>query len=82
MNFHFSKEEKLKQLAQTRKRAILWSVQQQTSLALRKSSSKRQIKSTLTVQHTTNRETLPLSTETFYTPISLSDTQTHNIQAI
>ena len=82
MYSHLSKEEKLKQLAQDRKRAIIWSVQQQISSALRKSSSKRQTKSTPTVQHRTNRETLPFSTETIYTPISLSDNQTHAIQAI
>ena len=82
MYSHLLKREKLRRLAQARKRAILWSAQQQRKAAFNKSSSKRQASLTSTFLSRTNKETLPLSTILFYTPIPLSPNSTTTVKAI
>ena len=83
MYSHLSKKEKLKQLAQARKRVLLWSVPEQTKASLKKSASQRPSKSTPTVSQRTKRETFPSSTTNrFYTPVSLSDNNINTIQAL
>ena len=89
MYSHLSKREKKKKLAQARKRAIIWSAQQQTLANLRNTTSNQSNKAQSTTTHQTsviNREHSlkpPHTPETsFYTPISLSDNNVKTIQAI
>ena len=89
MYSHLSKREKKKKLAKARKRAILWSVQQQTISTLRNTTSNQNkiAQSTTTNQYqTTDREPSlkpPHTPEpSFYTPISLPDNNAKTIQAI
>ena len=84
MYSHLSKKEKRKRLAQARKRALLWSIQQQTVANLRKSSSYQQ-QSTLTHSvQTSKRDNINLKTpEThIHTDLSLPQNKTKTIQSI
>ena len=83
MYSHLTKREKQKKLAQARKRAILWSAQQQTLSALRKSSSPAQPKSSTTgnsmeIQY----ENISDQTPTYSTPIPLKEERTKTVKAI
>ena len=84
MYSHLSKREKLQKLAQARKRAILWSAQEQTRRANRKSSSKAQPKSSSTSknQKLTHSGDSTTNTHSFFTPIPLQEDQTKTIKAI
>ena len=82
MYSHLSKKEKRRRLAQARKRALLWSVQEQTKAAFKKTSSNKPAKSTSTVLPRTYKETLPSSQNNYYTPISLAEDNTNTIKAI
>ena len=82
MYSHLSKREKRRRLAQARNRALMWSVQEQTKAAFKKKSSKKQATSTSTVLPITHRETLPLSPNSYYTPISLTEDNTNTVKAI
>ena len=88
MYSHLSKKEKKKKLTQARERAINWSAQQQTLSKLRNTTSNltKPAQSTTTTKKQTKRYTSFKPPETpdisFYTPISLSDEMTSNIQAI
>ena len=89
MYSHLSTREKKKKLAQARKRAIIWSAQQQTIANLRNTISNQ----TKKAQSTTTNQTPIFTREhslkpphtpepSFYTPISLSDNNVKTIQAI
>ena len=86
MYSNLTKGEKKKKLAQARKRAILWSAQEQTRLLLKKNSSASKIKSTETPtkllysQGDTNIH--PTDTLKFETPIPLQDERVKTIQAL
>ena len=84
MYSHLSKKEKKKRLAQARKRAILWSVQQQNILHQRKTNSKV-IKSSTTnpsQQKTTGYSTLFQTGHSYFTPINIPEKNTETTQAI
>ena len=82
---HLTKREKQKKLVQARKRAVIWSTQQQTCIALRKSSSSTQSKSTVTGINPRNSQKdnflHPLDTLSFVTPIILKEDQTKTTNA-
>ena len=84
MYSHLTKREKQKKLAQARKRAILWSAQEQTRSAIRKSSSKAQPKSTKTGHSYMDTSSDNSSTNTlpFSPPIPLQEDQVKTIEAI
>ena len=82
MYSHLSKKEKRRKLALTRNRALIWSTQEQTKAALKKTSSKKQTTSTPTVLPKTHRETLPSSPTTYFTPICLTEDHTNTVKSI
>ena len=82
MHSYLSKKEKCKKLAQARKRAILWSAQEQTIAALKKSLSEKPPQSTSTVPNKSKQDTAPSSIKIFYTPLSLPEDTTNTIQVI
>ena len=82
MYSHLSKKEKRKKLAQVRKRAIIWSAQQQTVAALKKSLSEKPKQLTPTASYKTKQDTAPPPNKTFYTPLSLPEDSVDTIQAI
>ena len=84
MYSHLTKREKQKKLAQARKRAILWSAQEQTRSAIRKSSSKAQPKSTKIGSSfmDISSDNSTLNTQFFSTPIPLKEDQIKTIEAI
>ena len=82
MYSHLSKKEKLKRLVHARKRGILYSLQQHTLAALKKSTFKKPPQPTSTFSNKSNREALPSSTNIFYASIPLSKNNTNSIQAI
>ena len=68
-------------MAQARKRSVQWSAQEQTRIALRKTTSSKK-PSTLT-NFQQQIETSPTDTDlSFHTPIPLSENRTDTIQAI
>ena len=85
MYSHLSKKEKKKRLAQARKRAILWSLEQQNTLHQRKTNSKV-IKSSTTntasQQKTTGDSTLFQTGHSYFTPVDIPEENTETIQAI
>ena len=82
MYSHLSKREKQKRMALTRKRAINWSVQQQTIVGLKKTISEKPSQSTSTATRL-QRDTAPSSMRTsYYTPLSLPEDSTNTIKAI
>ena len=84
MYSHLSKKEKQKKLAQARKRAINWSVQQKTITTLRKSNSKKlQSSETNKGQHKTIGDSTLFQTDnSYFTPIYIPEQETDTIQAI
>ena len=84
MYSHLSKKEKRKQLAQARKRALLWSIQQQTVATLKKSAlTNLQSTSTYPNQSSNQRDpTLKSPDISFYTALSLPENRTLIIQEI
>ena len=82
MYSHLSRKEKRKKLAQARKRAIIWSAQQQIVAALKKSLSEKPRQLTSTDSNKTKQDTAPLSNKPFYTPLSLPENTTDTAQAI
>ena len=84
MYSNLTKREKKTKLAQARKRAILWSAQEQTRSAIQKSSSKAQPKSTKTgpslMDTTSDNSTSNI--QLFSTPIPLKEDQIKTIDAI
>ena len=83
MYSHLTKKKKRKRLAQPRKRALYWSIQQQTIATLKKSSSHIQSTLTPTSSNTNQRDSSLKTPEvSFYTPLSLPDKSTETIQAI
>ena len=84
MYSHLTKREKQKKLAQAKKRAILWSAQEETRSTIRKSSCKAQPKSTDTghslMDISSNNSTT--NTQSFSTPIPLKEDQVKTIKAI
>ena len=85
MYSHLSKKEKKKRLAQARKRAILWSLEQQNTLHQRKTNSKV-IKSSTTntasQQKTTGDSNLFQTGHSYFTPINIPEKNTETTQAI
>ena len=69
-------------MALARKRAIIWSAQQQTIAALKKSLSEKPQQLTSTVSNKTNQDTAPSSNKTLFTPLSFPEDTTNTIQAI
>ena len=86
MYSNLTKGEKKKKLAQARKRAILWSAQEQTRLLLKKNSSASKIKSTETPTKLLDSQVdtyiYPTDTLKFETPIPLQDERVKTIQAL
>ena len=82
MYSHLSSKEKRRRLALARKRALLWSVQEQTKAALKKTPSKKPATSTSTVLHRTHRESLPSLSNTYYTPIEIAEDHTNTVKAL
>ena len=83
MYSHLSKKEKKKRLAQARKRAILWSVQQQNISNQRKTTSNK-IRSTTTnqSQQKTGDSILSKTGYSYFTPIYIPEENTETTQAI
>ena len=86
MYSNLSQKEKKKKLAQAKKRAILWSAQEQTRLALRKASSSSKPKST---ENETNLKDIkgdsyiyPTNSLSFETLIPLQDERIKTIEAL
>ena len=86
MYSHLTKKENQIKLAQARKRASLWSAQQQTYIALRKSSSSTQPKSTETDFNPRESQgdilLHPSDTLSFTIPISMKEHQNKTFRAI
>ena len=84
MYSHLSKKEKRKRLAQARKRALLWSIQQQTVANLKKSSShQQQSTSTHSIQTSKRDNTILKSPEPhFHTDLSTSQNKSETIHSI
>ena len=82
MYSHLTKKEKKKRLALARKRALHWSIQQQT-IATLKSTSKPQSTTTPLNRVSTQRDPyLDSPKTTFHTPLELPAHSTETIQAI
>ena len=85
MYSNLTKKEKKKKLAQARKRAILWSAQEQTRLSIKKSTSDLKTKSTETSTKLRDSQgdtyIHPSNTLQFETPIPLQDERIKTIQA-
>ena len=86
MYSNLTKKEKKKKLAQARKRAILWSAQEQTRIAVKKSTSLYKPKSAETgskLRDTQGDSYIhPSDTLSFETPIPLEDERVKTIQAL
>ena len=86
MYSNLTKKEKKKKLAQARKRAILWSAQEQTRLAIKKTTSLLKTKSTDSENKLRDNQgdtyIHPVDTLSFETPIPLQDERIKTIQAL
>ena len=86
MYSNLTKREKQKKLAQARKRKILWSAQEQTQLAIKKSTSFVKPKSSDTEINLRDKQgdtyMHPVDTISFETPIPLHDKRIKTIQAL